>query len=610
MHQAAQVHPPVGGIMNLRFLGTWALGLGMALLAGQPGARGQANEPASPYGGTTVEGMVARVNDQIITKSDYDRAMTELDQDGRQRGESMQEMATARKDLLRNLIDQQLWLSKGKELDITGETELVKKLDEIRKQYNLESMDDLEKAAQEQGVSFEDFKANIRNGIITQEVMRQEVGEKIQMTPGEVERYYEAHKQDYTQPESERLGEILISTGTGDDPAKVAAAKAKADDIEARLSAGGDFAQLARSFSEGTTAAEGGDLGVYKRGQLPKVLEDKTFDLKTGQYTDPILTRQGYIILKVMQHTSGGPRPFKDVQEDVEEAYYMTLMEPAIRAYLNKMRDEAFIEVKPGYTDSGATYAELHPSITFSNYVPPALKKKAKVERTRFRESTHTFRQKGGTAPPAADDNADNQGAQGQAAPATNTNKPTSKKERKAQKSTQKPGKKEKIRYGQAPLETLPSATANSATENAGAVPPETASNADQPANPLEPTAATKKTRFSDRAHEAKKPKPSGAPGSAQGPTPPDAAEVADRQTQSAPLGLGNDTAPNHKKKKPAVTTAEKTRLANQKKKPADTTPKPVQQPTPIPPVPGAPAPADAPQPQQTPPQQPQPPQQ
>ncbi len=81
----------------------------------------------------------------------------------------------------------------------------MKRLDEIRKQYNLETIEDLEKAAKEQGVSFEDFKANIRNQIITQEVMRQEVGEHIQMTPGEVERYYEQHKQDYAQPESERL---------------------------------------------------------------------------------------------------------------------------------------------------------------------------------------------------------------------------------------------------------------------------------------------------------------------------------------------------------------------------------------------------------------------
>ena len=224
MHQVAEncksAAQPVAHIMTSRLLRTFAafvLGtiLLAGLLAGNTQARAQANEPASPYGGTVAEDIIARVNDQIITQSDYNRALAELDQEGRQHSESMQEISTAHKDLLRNLIDQQLWLSKGKELNITGETELVKRLDEIRKQYNLETIEDLEKAAREQGVSFEDFKANIRNQIITQEVMRQEVGEHIQMTPGEVERYYEEHKQDYAQPESERLSEILIPPAAG-----------------------------------------------------------------------------------------------------------------------------------------------------------------------------------------------------------------------------------------------------------------------------------------------------------------------------------------------------------------------------------------------------------
>jgi len=566
------------------------------LVASAGWAQNESNAPASPYGGTTVEDIIARVNDQIITKSDYDRALDEMDQAGRQNHETMQEMAATRKDLLRNLIDQQLWLSKGKELGITGDTELIKRLDEIRKQYNLDSLEDLEKAAKEQGISFEDFKANIRNQIVTQEVMRQEVGEHLQITPGEAERYYEQHKQDYTQPESERLSEILISAPT-DDPTKLAAAKAKADDLEARLHAGGDFTQLARTFSDGSTAASGGDLGQYRKGggQLPKVLEDKTFDLETGQYSEPILTRQGYIILKVVQHTPGGPRPFKDVQEDVEQAYYMSKMEPAIREYLNKMRDESFIRTAPGYSDSGATYTELHPSISFSAYTPPAPKKKAKVERTRFRESTHTFRQKAGKAAPAAEETA----APAPQAPAT-----SKKQDKNAEQATEKPGKREKIRYGQAPRETLPTAATNSSTENAGAL-PETASNAEQPANPLEPAAPTKKTRFSERARE---PKRSSETAPAAGTAPaPNASEVADQQTQSAPLGFQGDTA-NKKKKKASPTTSEKTRLSQEQKKPADTTQKPPAQPTPIPPVPGAPAPSDHPEtPQAQPQAQPQP---
>ncbi len=396
--------------MTLRILRTpAAFVFGTVLLASFTLAQTRPAAPESPYGGTTVEDIIARVNDQVITRSDYDRAMKELDAEARQHGASMQEISEAHKDLLRNLIDQQLWLSKGKELGITGETELVNRLNEIRKQYHLESLEDLEKAAREQGVSYEDFKANIRNGIITQEVMRDQVGRKLQVTPGEMQRYFEQHKQEYAQPESVRLSEILISTGAPspavtvggpqpDDPEKLAAAKAKADDIEAKLRSGGDFSQLARTFSDGSTAAQGGDLGQYKRGELAKVFEDATFALKTGQFTDPIRTKQGFIIMKVVQHVPGGVPEFKDVEQQVEETYYMSRMEPATRGFLTKMREDAYIDIKPGFADSGASPRQTKP--IYSSYTPPAPKKKKKIERTRFRETTRTFRQKSSQAAP------------------------------------------------------------------------------------------------------------------------------------------------------------------------------------------------------------------
>jgi peptidyl-prolyl cis-trans isomerase SurA len=583
--------------MTLRILRTSAAFVfGAALLATYPLA--QTTHPAapeSPYGGNTVEEIVARVNGQVITSSDYDRAMKELDAEARKHGASMQEISAAHKDLLRNLIDQQLWLSKGKELGINGETELVKRLDEFRKQYNLESLEDLEKAAKEQGVSYEDFKANIRNGIITQLVMRQEVGEKVRITPGEAERYFEQHKQEYARQESVRLSEILVSIDAPapsaidqggaqpDDPAKLAAAKAKADDIEARLHAGGDFSQLARTFSDASTAAQGGDLGQYKRGELAKVFEDQTFALKSGEFTEPIRTKQGYVILKVAQHVSGGVPAYKDVQEEVEQNFYMSRMEPAMRGYLTKMRENAYIEIKPGFTDSGASSKQVKP--VYSAYTPPALKKKKKVERTRFRETTRTFRQKSHEAAAAP-------APEAAAAPA-----PVKKKGKKnASADTtaiMKPGKKEKIRFGQAPTKTLPSAP-ETKVEDAGALPPETASAAQEPVNPLEPNAAPeKKTRYSARAKQpkqSKRPKTEGPQPDALTPPAPDAAEVADRQTQAGPLGLAGDTAA--KKKKKATTTGDKTRLANKTKKAE----------TPQGDVPLAPArqtPAPAPQPQQ-----------
>src|ERR1039458_5010007 len=301
--------------------------------------------------------------------------------------------------------------------------------------------------------------------------MREELGKLIQFTPGEAERYFEQHKQEYVQPENVTLAEILISTGTPapsvtggaqpDDPAKLAATKAKADDIEAKLHAGGDFGQLARTFSDGSTAAEGGDLGQYKRGELAKVFEDQTFALKAGQFTEPIRTKQGFVIMKVVQHIPGGVPTYKDVEAQVQENFFAARMEPAMRGYLTTMREQAFIDIKPGYTDTGASAKQTKP--IYSAYTPPAPKKKKKVERTRFRESTRTFRQKTSQAAAAPE-------------AATPTATPAAAPARK--------GKKNKIRYGKAPTKTLPSAP-ESATEDAGAVAP-TASASPEPVNPLE----------------------------------------------------------------------------------------------------------------------------
>ena len=154
-------------------------------------APGTVGQPA-PVAGKVVEEIVARVNDQIITQSDFDRSAEQLDAEAKQQAIPAHELEQKRADLLRDLIDQQLLLSKGKELGITGETELIKELDNIRKQNHLDSLEDLEKAAQQQGVSYEDFKANIRNRIITQQVVRDEVGRRISMTPAEVQQYFKA----------------------------------------------------------------------------------------------------------------------------------------------------------------------------------------------------------------------------------------------------------------------------------------------------------------------------------------------------------------------------------------------------------------------------------
>jgi peptidyl-prolyl cis-trans isomerase SurA len=539
-----------------RFPATLAASAGLLLISGTfvstaAQSRGSnfadTQRAASPYQGTVVEQIVAEVNDQVISKSDYERAERELEQEARQQNWSQQELMQQRRDLLRGLIDKQLLLSKGKELGITGENEVVKRLDEMRKQYHMDSMDDLQKAAEAQGVSFEDLKEQIREGVVQSQVISQEVGRRIDVAPSEIRAYYNAHLQDFQQPEEEKLNEILIATPNPDDAAQVAQAEKKANEIEARLKSGADFATVAKAESNGPTAADGGRLGDYKRGDLPKVMEDATFDLKAGQYTAPIRTKQGWLILEVAEHDKGGTMPLDQAQNQIQEKIGMQKMEPALRAYLAKLRDEAAIQVRAPYSDSGATANEIR--FIEGAYQPPQPKHKKHTERARFRQLPQRGRQK---------ETAKDSGAPAGVPTLDQVNGQKGAPAEVAVSKTEKPGKREKIRFGQAPRETLPAgptrevdaganaAAANDATEQV-AVNGSTNVMTNAAGDVIDngDVEKQKKTRFTDRLREtkekqgqekaAKKKQKFVAPKF----TP---AQEAEQQQQQSAVGLNGDT--------------------------------------------------------------------
>ncbi len=357
-----------------------------AMFTGTPLLFAQTQAAAAPQAAsasedTVVEEIVARVNNNIITRADLRKAREQLYSEAQQQQDKSAAEQQAReheKDLLRDLIDQQLLLQKAQDLGLSADTELVKRLDDLRKQMHAESMEDLEKAAQAQGISFEDFKQNLKNNLLTQRVIGQEVGGHITVTNQEIQQYYDQHKAEMERPEQVRLSEILISTQKSDAvttgkgealPATpsadaVAQAQAKADQVYEMLQKGGNFDDLAKKYSNGPTSTLGGDLEYFKRGTLSKDLESQVFELQAGQYTKPVRTNQGFVILKVTEHQTAGVPPLKDVETQIQEQLYVTKMQPALRDYLTKLREQAYIDIKAGYLDTGASPNETKPIYT------------------------------------------------------------------------------------------------------------------------------------------------------------------------------------------------------------------------------------------------------
>ncbi len=345
-----------------------------------------------------VDEIVVRVNDSIVTRSDVEKFRETSIEDLKQRyPESWQaKWNDHQKDVLRDLIDQQLLVEKAKDLGITGDTEVVKRLNELRRQMNLSTMEEMEQEAQKQGISFQDFKEKIRTDIVTQQVIGREVGSHIQITNDEIQKFYNDHRAEMESPEQVKLAEIQISAQPptppagsqpaegskdqakepgkdqppanqpsanqpppnqtpGNDPAALAQAEAKTKQIVDQLRKGADFADLAKKNSSGPTAAQGGEIGTFKRGELAKEFEDKTFSLKAGEVTDPIRFTQGYLIFEAVAHQNAGVPPLADVENRLRDAIYAQKLEPAARAYLTKLREEAYIDIRQGFIDSGAS---------------------------------------------------------------------------------------------------------------------------------------------------------------------------------------------------------------------------------------------------------------
>jgi peptidyl-prolyl cis-trans isomerase SurA len=326
-----------------------------------------------------VDEIIARVNDQIITRSDFDRAKTNNLQEMKQQypNDWQARWTKAEKDTLRDLIDRQLLVEKGKDLGITGETDTVKRLNQMRQQMGLSSMQELEDEAKKQGISFEDYKEQIRIGVVTEQVIGQEVGAKLHISNEEIQEFYNQHQKEMEGPEEINLSEIMIpiepkpeptpeAAKDGkppaeppapivDDPIKVAQAEAQAQQVEKQLKAGAKFSDLARQVSKGPTAAQGGPLGAFKKGELASVFEEKIIPLKAGEFTEPIRTKQGFIIFRVNAHRQAGVPPLKEVEDKIKEALYSQKLEPAARAYLTKLREQAYIDIKTGFADTGAS---------------------------------------------------------------------------------------------------------------------------------------------------------------------------------------------------------------------------------------------------------------
>lgn len=313
---------------------------------------------ATAFAQKTIEEIVARVNADIILKSELENQQNglraELAQRGLQGAQLDQAYAEQSKHILRDLIDQSLLLQQAKDMGINADLEVIKTMERMRQEYKFGTTEDLEKAIVQQGTTLDEFKQNIRTRYLTSQVLSREVYGKVVITTEEVRKYYDSNLKEFDRPEGVRVREIAVYTENR-APQDIESQRKKAEDALTALKKGDDFGEVAQKYSEAPTAQEGGELGFFEKGQLAKPLEDAASNLEKGKFSDILTLPYGFVIIEVEDKHTGGILPFELAQKEISEnILWPQRVQPKIREYLTKLRADGFIEVHEPYVDTGA----------------------------------------------------------------------------------------------------------------------------------------------------------------------------------------------------------------------------------------------------------------
>jgi len=334
-----------------------------------------------------IEEIVCKVNGDIITRSELEKDRRDAEAEFRREGLTARALAdavsVAARNVLRERIDRLLLIQKGKELDVKVDGEVAKQIADIQRRSGIADPEKFQQYVHEQsGMPYEDYRNEIKNKALMDHVIRQEVSSTIKIKREDMQKYYDEHKSEFQRQERIFLQEIFIST-EGKDGGGVLAAQRKAADLVARARKTEKFSDLAQANSDDANAANGGEMPAMQKGELLKVIEDAVWNQPRGFVTEPIKVPAGFYIYRVMEHQQAGLADFEQVQNEVEDRLFRPKMDPALREYLTKLRLDAFLEIKPGYEDSGAAPGKNTAWVDPAQLKPETVTKEEVAARTR-----------------------------------------------------------------------------------------------------------------------------------------------------------------------------------------------------------------------------------
>jgi peptidyl-prolyl cis-trans isomerase SurA len=299
--------------------------------------------------GKVVNTIAAIVNDDVVTLYDVNRESQPVIREAEKKSAIDAAVRTQiRRAALEHLIDKKLLDQKIKELNIkVADEEIRQAIDDVKKQNNITSQEALVSALASQGLTFEQYRAQLQEQIEKLKLVSMEVRAKILVTESEMLEYYEANRVKYSEEETFRARHIFFKTSE----------KAPAEDIKrtmntallvlAEAKSGKNFEELAKTYSEDPAARkDGGALGSFKKGDMMPELEGAILAMKPGEVSELVYTTSGFHIIKLEERTSGKMKSFESVKIEIEDVLYRKKSEERFNQWAKDLRAKASIEIK------------------------------------------------------------------------------------------------------------------------------------------------------------------------------------------------------------------------------------------------------------------------
>ena len=311
---------------------------------------------AAAQGTIILEQVLVKVNGEIITKTDLEaRQIAAL----RQRNpnlrpnndaELQQALNEVTPSVILDAVDELLMVQRGKELGYTMSPDRFNSiLENIKKENKIETDEQLQAALKQEGMTMADLRRQLEKTMLVQQVQQSEIMQKLQVTDTELKAYYEAHKDEFGTTPSVTLREITINvptTAQGVNVGQDDAAKAKAEEVRAKIIAGEPFPRLAADYSDSGSKANGGLVGPLQKTDLSEELQKAIAGLKTGGVTPVLRTSRGYQIIKIENLQETTTKPFDEARNEIADKIANDKRGGEYQKFITRLRSDAIIDWK------------------------------------------------------------------------------------------------------------------------------------------------------------------------------------------------------------------------------------------------------------------------